>query len=197
MVERFHHQLKAALKTQWSMILTIVKNTLPGSFSFINKMRTYFRNIQITKPQITQNFYRVPYALVTASHVFILHDAILKPLQSLYNGPYRVVKYTDKHYTGSINEWEQIISIECLKPAHIDSNSSEQSDLTILSTSPFSLKSKLIINIYSLCLIKEWWVKKCVHYIVTSSVSHAVREIIGKTNTMAISSGHVGLICTP
>ena len=43
-----------------------------------------------------------------------------------------------KHYTTVyVNRWEQITSIDLLKPAHIDSNASEQSDLSMQSTSPF------------------------------------------------------------
>ena len=37
----------------------------------------------------------------------------------------------------SVNGREQIVSIDRLKPAHIESNASEQSDLSMQSTSPF------------------------------------------------------------
>ena len=33
-----------------------------------------------------------------AMHVFVRHDAIRKPLQPSYDGPYRVLKRADKHY---------------------------------------------------------------------------------------------------
>ena len=35
-------------------------STLPDASSFINQMRTYFRNIQTTKPRITQHSPHVP-----------------------------------------------------------------------------------------------------------------------------------------
>ena len=47
-------------------------------------------------------------------------DAILKPLQQWYDGPYRVVKCTDKTYTIEINGQLEVMSLDQLKPAHID-----------------------------------------------------------------------------
>ena len=41
--------------------------------------------------------------LSTATHVFIRHDAVRKPLQPPYDGPYPVIKGTDKHFTIDIN----------------------------------------------------------------------------------------------
>ena len=110
---------------------------LPAACSFINQVRTYFRNIQTTKPQITQHSSHVPRILAIASHVFIQHDAIWKPLQPPHDDPSRVVKCTDKHFTVRVNGREQIMSIDHLKPAHIDSSASVQSDLSMQSTSPF------------------------------------------------------------
>lgn len=49
-------------------------------------------------------------ALSTATHVFIRHDAVRRPLQPPYDGPYPVVKHTDKHFTVDINGRKDTVS---------------------------------------------------------------------------------------
>ena len=44
--------------------------------------------------------------------------------QPPYKGPYRVIKRTDKHFTIELNSCLDTISIDHLKPAHFDSESS-------------------------------------------------------------------------
>ena len=56
----------------------------------------------------------VPSAL-PASHVFIRHGAVRKPLQAPYDGPYAV--RTQHHFTVNINNRPQVINIQRLKPA--------------------------------------------------------------------------------
>ena len=142
MVERFHRQLKAALKAQpnpdaWIETLPLIlpgirtalkedlKATtaemvygttlrLPGEFfssssatplpdpsEFINQLKTHFRTLQSTPPRATNRISHIPNDLSTATHMFVRHDAIRKPLQPPYDGPYPVVKQTPKHFTVS------------------------------------------------------------------------------------------------
>ena len=72
--------------------------------------------------QHTNNDGNIPKGLDTATHIFICQDAIHKPLQPLYDGPFLVVKRTDKHYTIDINGQKDTVSIDRLKPAHLDDN---------------------------------------------------------------------------
>ena len=121
MVERFHRQLKAALKTQphpdaWidslPLILLGIRTALkedisataaemvygttlrlPGEFfvpspttslpdpsDFISKLKSQFASIRTTSPRATQRHCSLPQGLSTATHVFVRHDAIRKPL---------------------------------------------------------------------------------------------------------------------
>ena len=48
------------------------------------------------------------------------HNAINKPLQSPYDGPFEVVKRTDKHFTLNMNGHQDTVSVDRLKAAHID-----------------------------------------------------------------------------
>ena len=164
MVERFHRQLKAALKTQpnpnaWMdtlpLILLGIRTALkedlsataaemvygttlrlPGEFinpspttslpdpsTFISQLKTYFRSTKPVLPRVTQQDSSIPPTLSTTTHVFVRHDGIRKPLQPPYNGPYPVIKRTDKHFTISINGRNDTVSVNRLKPAHIDTDS--------------------------------------------------------------------------
>ena len=63
----------------------------------------------------------VSHHLSTCSHVFVRHDAVRKPLQVLFDGPYKVLKRSDKHFPLEVNGQQKVISLNCLKPAHLDS----------------------------------------------------------------------------
>ena len=56
------------------------------------------------------------------AQVFVRHDAIRKPLQPVYNGPYRVLKRVDKHCTLDIARCPEVISLDRLKPAYLETN---------------------------------------------------------------------------
>ena len=62
----------------------------------------------------------VPPALRHASHVFVRHDAVRKPLQPPYDGPYQVLQRTPRRFTVEIKHGPQVISIQRLKPAIFD-----------------------------------------------------------------------------
>ena len=52
--------------------------------------------------------------------MFVKHDAVLKPLWQPYDGPYKVLKCTDKHFTLQIKDREEVVSVDRLKPAFTD-----------------------------------------------------------------------------
>ena len=58
--------------------------------------------------------------LNTCTHVFIRHDAVRKPLQPPYDGPYAVLKRNNKHFKININGRTDTVSLDRLKPAYVD-----------------------------------------------------------------------------
>ena len=176
MVERFHRQLKAALKAQptpdaWMDTLPLVllglrtalkedisatsaemvygtTLRLPGEFftfspttslpdpsDFVMQLKSHFQSIRPQPPRITQRNSNIPHNLSTATHVFVRHDGVRKPLQPPYDGPFPIISRTDKHFTIAINGRNDTISIDRLKPAHIDSEDSQSSQNTPQSQS--------------------------------------------------------------
>ena len=164
MVERFHRQLKAALKAQpnpasWVDALPLVllgirtalkedlsataaemvhgtTLRLPGEFfqpsdtksvidptDYVSQLKTRMQCVRPTPPRTVQRDTQVPQALATTTHVFVRHDAVRKPLQSPYDGPYLVLERTDKFFKLNIKGREDTVSIDRLKPAYLDIDS--------------------------------------------------------------------------
>ena len=59
-------------------------------------------------------------ALDSASHVFVRHDAVKKPLQQPYDGPFPVLTRADRYYTLDLNGRTDSVSVDRLKPAYVD-----------------------------------------------------------------------------
>ena len=57
--------------------------------------------------------------LKTCSHVFVRHDAVRKPLQSPYDGPFLVKNRNDKAFDVDIRGKTVTVSIDRLKPAFV------------------------------------------------------------------------------
>ncbi|GBL83110.1 hypothetical protein AVEN_165329-1 [Araneus ventricosus] len=82
-------------------------------------------------------------ALGTCTHVFVRHYAVKKSLQAQYDGPYCVLRRTDKTFTIEKNGKESTINIDRVKPAFFE-NSHQSSAPTTASpplTAPSSMQS--------------------------------------------------------
>jgi len=67
---------------------------------------------------------RAPYisqALETCTHILVRHYAVKRPLQQPYDGPYKVLQRAEKFYTLDIKGKPNTVSLDCLKPAYLDS----------------------------------------------------------------------------
>ena len=58
---------------------------------------------------------RIHSDLFTQSHVFVCHDAVRKPLQPPYDGSYRVISRTKKHFTIEIKGRYEVVSASLLR----------------------------------------------------------------------------------
>ncbi len=98
--------LPLVLKEDVSSIVTeMVYGTtlrLPGEYftaasapypsDYVSQLKAHMQLIRLPPPRPTQRTSQVSEALSTATHVFIRHDTMCKPLQPPYDGSYPVVK---------------------------------------------------------------------------------------------------------
>jgi len=77
---------------------------------------------------------QVSSALSNCTHVFIRHNVVKKPLQPPYDGLFQVISRTDK---------KEVVSIDHLKPAFLDSSSLPQPDVSI---TPVSAQSPTTVS---------------------------------------------------
>ena len=105
--------------TRW--ILSTEYNRHPTDpTTLITRLRDTTRDIRATPvcPQPQRNIH-VSKDLSSCTHVFVRHDAVRKPLQQPYNGPYRVLARANKYFKIDINGRQDTVSLDCLKPAHL------------------------------------------------------------------------------
>ena len=163
LVERFHRQLKSALKASphpdhWTEMLPMVllgirtslkedfnctaaelvygtSLRLPGEFfvpqvnvdgdtdhaNYVTRLKDTMGVLRSTPPrQPSTRRSHIDNSLSSASHVFVRHDAVRKPLQQPYDGPYRVLDRSSKFYTLDLKGRKDTVSIDRLKPAYMD-----------------------------------------------------------------------------
>jgi len=110
----------------------------PDPFDFGNKLKAHFPHITPISPRPAVSKSNIAKDLATATHVFIRHNAECKPLHPPYHGPYPVVKRSAKHFMIKLYDCTDTISIDRLKPAHLDSTNtpSETSQPQTPTTSP-------------------------------------------------------------
>ena len=75
-------------------------------------------------PRTSRSF--VAPALEQATHVFIRIDAVRRPLQPPYEGPFRVLKRTEKYYVVDIAGRHDSIAIDRPKPAFLDNPTADE-----------------------------------------------------------------------
>ena len=96
-------------------------DTTDDPSNYVTNLKSIMQQLKATPPRATANRQTyVSNALTDCTHVFVRHDAVRKPLQQPYDGPFKVIKRTDKHFTLQMNNREEVLSIDRLKPAYLD-----------------------------------------------------------------------------
>ncbi len=89
---------------------------------YANRLESFLRTIKPMSPRPQSPKSYIPPDLQTCTHAFVRVDAVRTPLQSPYNGPYKVIRRSDKHFTLEIRGKPQTISIDRLKVAYLDTD---------------------------------------------------------------------------
>ncbi|KAK4474332.1 hypothetical protein MN116_000416, partial [Schistosoma mekongi] len=88
--------------------------------SYVNRLTNAMRSVKPvqTRRQSTDTF--IQPALKYSTHVFVRRDALRRPLDATYEGPYKVLKREIKYYTIDKNGHEENVSIDRLKAAYLE-----------------------------------------------------------------------------
>ncbi|XP_041984046.1 uncharacterized protein LOC121736727 [Aricia agestis] len=78
--------------------------------------------------------------LLTCEYVFLRNDAVRKPLQTPYDGPYKVLRREEKYFVIQLPDRTATVSIDRLKPAYILSED-------YLGESTSNVHSPVILNL--------------------------------------------------
>ena len=124
-------------------------NTIPTptmNYTFVEKLRA---TIEANKPQLSTVHHHNKHVFVhkdlrNCSHVFIRVDAVKKPLESPYEGPFKVLSRSDKVFTIQLPNRQANISIDRLKPAyHLEDTIPLPQEPTIPSPSPLPQEPRI------------------------------------------------------
>ena len=157
MVERFHRQLKSALRSQpnsadWSENLALVllgirsslkpdlgasaaelvygaplrlpgeffssaDSTVPDPSSFLSRLRQFSQSLRPIEPRPppSSHVFYVPAALDDCTHVYVRVGSVRQPLATPYDGPFRVIRRTDRVFELDVNGSPRTVSIDRLK----------------------------------------------------------------------------------
>ena len=88
---------------------------------YVSRLRTYMstlRPMPVRQPLSRPVFQSSD--LSKCSHVFVRHDAVKRPLQCPYDGPYQVLERHPKYFKLSLRGRSDTVSVDRLKPAYIE-----------------------------------------------------------------------------
>ena len=123
--------------------------TIPDPTSYATQLKDTMSKLRATPTRAQSNHKTfVQKDLKSGTHAFVPHDAVRKSLQRPYDGPYRIIKRTDKHYTLDVKEKHEVISLDRLKPAHLDTH---DPDLIRQDQSPSNLLHLSLNQLQNIC----------------------------------------------
>ncbi|BHF76736.1 hypothetical protein SprV_0501983500 [Sparganum proliferum] len=143
LVERFHRQLKTSLMAQpdpsrWSdhlpLVLLALRSTLKADIGCtaadlvygtslrlpVEQLHSVMRSLHATPPRASPANSFIPPDLDKCHFVLVRHDAVQRPLQPPYNGPYKVLRRSNKDVVIDRNGKADTVSIDRVKLAYID-----------------------------------------------------------------------------
>ena len=94
------------------------QQTVLNPAEYVTQLKTHMQTIRAKSPRLPNRKSSIDGALLTCTHVFVRCDAVRKPLQPPYDGPYPVCK--EKYYIVELKGRTDSISIDRIKPAHLD-----------------------------------------------------------------------------
>nr|VZI39582.1 unnamed protein product [Spirometra erinaceieuropaei] len=88
--------------------------------SYVEQLRSVMRKLRATPPRASPANSFIPSDLDKCDFVLVRHDAVRRPLQPPYDGPYKVLRRSDKDVVIERNGKTDTVSSDRVKPAYID-----------------------------------------------------------------------------
>ena len=111
---------------------------------YIDRLKGTLKDLQPPHPRSQPRDSHVPTSLQTCTHVFVCRDAVRKPLQPPYDGPFKVISRSPKHFKIDLGTRTDTISIDRLKCAHMDTAISPTTSRNQPASTPSSPPSSLV-----------------------------------------------------
>lgn len=92
----------------------------PEPLQYLQRLRDCIQQLRPVPPRSSDHSIFVHPDLASSSHVFLRRDAVKAPLTPSYDGPYRVLHKTQKSATILLNGREEVVSLDRLKPAYVE-----------------------------------------------------------------------------
>ena len=111
----------ATLRLPGSFFSPSVDTTTMDPTSYVSRLKAIMSKLRPmpSQPHSHRSSFISP-ELQSTSHVFVRRDAVRKALQPPYDGPFPVLERSAKFFTLDIKGQTQTVSLDRLKPAHID-----------------------------------------------------------------------------
>lgn len=124
------------------------EQTQPNPYIFVERFREQMRNVRpVETAHHTKRRAFTHGTLQNCTHVFVRADRVKRPLEAPYEGPFLVMeRLTDRLYKIQIHGEAVNISIEKLKPAHIETHAttgSQPTEVTEVKTTTRTLNKKV------------------------------------------------------
>ena len=87
--------------------------------------------------------------LSSCPYVIARYDGIRKSLQPPYDGPFKVLQRSSKHFTLDVAGQKQVVSLDCLKPAYMDIPQDIVLDSTTSSNNTDTVSSTTLLHYHS------------------------------------------------
>ena len=136
----------SALRIPGEFFTPSLSNTQFDHTTFVEQLRAHMQSLRATPPRPQNRNAYISDELSTCTHVFVRHDAVRTSLQKPYDGPYRIIKRSDKHFTLDVDGKHQVISLDRLKHAYIEHSPSLPSFDTPSNSNPPSAHNDNNLN---------------------------------------------------
>ncbi len=93
---------------------------LPDPADFVSRLKSHMLSVRAKAPRSLQKNFSVHKELSTCTHVFVRCDAVRKPLQPPYDGPFKVIDRKEKYFILDFGGRKNTVAIDRLKPAYLD-----------------------------------------------------------------------------